>query len=71
MNLINTAKTLADTDGVEFQTRCSFCNGLEEAEGELGVEVAPGDFMEIPIGPACLKKARESKARWVDNPHEV
>jgi hypothetical protein len=71
MNLIDTAKGLAANENIEFQTRCSFCNGLEESCGELGVETAPGQFMEIPIGPKCLKRVQDSPANWVDNPHEV
>lgn len=55
---------------VEFQTRCSFCNGLEEACGNLGVEMGPGEFMEVPIGPNCLEKAQKSSAKWVDKPDE-
>lgn len=69
MNLIDTAKTIAENEGVEFQTRCSFCNGLEEACGDLGVEIAPGQFMELPIGENCLAAAKKANARWVDNPH--
>ena len=55
---------------VEFQTRCTFCDGREEAEGSLGVQIGPGQFMEVPIGPNCLEKARESSAQWVDKPEQ-
>ena len=43
-----------DVPGVEFGMRCGFCNGLEEAEGTLGIELAPGQFGVVPIGENCL-----------------
>ena len=61
-------QTLIEQGGVEFQVRCTFCNGLEEAEGSLGVQIGPEEFIELPIGPKCLEQARESQAQWVDKP---
>lgn len=58
-------------ESVTYGSRCGFCNGLEEADGTLGVEIAPGEFMEIPVGPNCLERAQESSTEWVDKPGTV
>jgi hypothetical protein len=68
LNLQSIIQQVENEPGIEFQTRCSFCNGLEEAFGSLGVQIAPGDFMELPIGPKCLETAQSSSVQWVDNP---
>lgn len=70
MNLIETAKAMA-VEGVEFGMRCSMCDGREEAEGTLGVQIGPGQFMEVPVGLACLTTLQKLPVQWVDNPNEV
>ena len=58
--------------GIEFQMRCGFCNGLEEATGQLGMEITPGNFAELPIGPECLEKVHQQKhVQWVDKPADM
>lgn len=69
-NLTEIVQAFAGDPYVTYGIRCCFCSGMEDAEGSLGVEISPGNFMELPIGDACLKKARDSSAKWVDKPDE-
>lgn len=53
---------------VEFQSRCSFCNGLEIADGELTVPIGPEDSIDVPIGQNCLEGIRKAGAKVLDKP---
>lgn len=63
--------TNLNSENVTYGSRCGFCNGLEEADGTLGVEIAPGEFMEIPVGPNCLERMQDSSVEWVDKPETI
>lgn len=55
---------------VEFQSRCSFCNGREVADGELTVPIGPDDSINVPIGPNCLEGIKRAGAKVLDKPGE-
>ena len=67
---LSSARQQFDVPGVEFGMRCGFCNGLEEAEGTLGIELAPGQFGEVPIGENCLNIVKSKQhIKWVEDPN--
>lgn len=51
---------------ITFGSRCAFCNGREDAEGDIGIQMGPGDIMEVPIGPNCLKMVQEKVGQVLD-----
>lgn len=53
-----------------FVVWCTWCNAAE-ADGTLGVEVAPGEWTEYGICPKCLDRLRNSQVTWVDSPDSL
>jgi hypothetical protein len=55
---------------ITWGSRCSFCNGLEEATGELTVPIGPDDSIDVPIGPNCLEGIKKAGAKVLDKSDE-